>query len=91
MKKLHLDPEALAVESFATQAGARRSGTVQGYATEHWGCNTVQYYGCYSGTCPPDQSQQCTIACPDDTWGETQTNCSQQCSRNTCAGCTNEN
>lgn len=91
MKKLHLDPEALSVESFATQDGARRGGTVQAYATEQWACNTGQYYGCYSGTCPPDESEGCTTACEDDTWGISQTDCSNQCSRNTCVGCTNEN
>ena len=89
MKKLHLNLDALNVESFATNEGRRGTGTVKAHATDDWACNTAQYYGCYSGTCP--NSDGCTLACPDDTFGETQTDCSRQCSRNTCVGCTNEN
>jgi hypothetical protein len=91
MKKLRLDMETLHVESFATHERSAGSGTVRAYWTQAWesACGTAAADTCYSSTIP-QPSQGCTIGC-DDTWGETQTDASQQCSRNTCVGCTNEN
>lgn len=56
MKKLRLDVETLAVDSFATARGAGRDGTVQGHEAP-----TYPYYtcGCTTGAsynaafCPP--------------------------------------
>ena len=89
MKKLQLDVETLRVESFATQPPVRGTGTVRGHETAAWYCQT-QEFGCYSGTCPP-ATADCSYGCDDTTWGNTGGDCSADCSRNTCAGCTNEN
>jgi hypothetical protein len=67
MKKLHLDVNALRVETFATQPDQRATGTVNAY----------QFLT--------------NDSCGDDTtWAETNY-CSNNCSRNTCVSCTNEN
>jgi hypothetical protein len=90
MKKLRLNPDELQVKGFATQTERQGTGTVRAYATDGWQCDSAAYYGCYSSTCP-FESEECTLVCADDTWGETQTNCSSKCSEYTCAFCTNVN
>jgi hypothetical protein len=52
MKKLKLEVEELAVESFATDGGAAMSGTVEAYGT--FGGNTCgPENSCGPQTCPP--------------------------------------
>jgi hypothetical protein len=86
MKKLRLELEALQIESFSTQQTLGSTGTVRAHYTgAEWYCATMQYHGCYSGTCA-GQTQACPV--PGDTFGETQSECSQGCTYNTCNTCT---
>ncbi len=52
MKKLRLDPEALAVEPFEVQSAVQATGTVLGNDVSGAGCPTSVQYSCgYPRTC----------------------------------------
>ncbi len=74
MKKLRLDVETLAVESFPVQADARGTGTVHAHSN---------YNGCGSLDC-----EGYTFSCSDSTSGQTMNACSHGCTYDSCNGCT---
>ena len=84
MRKLRLEIENLIVESFQTNEGGKRGGTVRGYFTELETCTQTMINTCNSkdsecATCQP-------LGCP----GDTQT-CFGTCGRTNgyqvCFGC----
>ncbi len=76
MKKLHLDLDALSVESFATAEGEKERGTVHGHVSAASvcvasGCNTYCscYESCIQGVCGSEFNtfnESCVAgACPN--------------------------
>ncbi|HEU4452874.1 MAG TPA: hypothetical protein VFR81_07430 [Longimicrobium sp.] len=87
MRKLHLKIDDLAVESFQTDKGGKRGGTVRGYLTEVETCTQWQTR---IDTCNSEDSECATCqvgGCP----GDTQTCYFGTCGRtdgfNVCFGC----
>ena len=70
MKKLHLDPEELQIESFPTMHLPDDRGTVQAHETNYDQCYS-QGATCVNCDTPP--SYMCTPACPSDTWHQAAT------------------
>jgi hypothetical protein len=53
MKKLRLDLDTLAVDSFEIDDGAKDDGTVIGHASEDTNCQTACFSTCYRAQCTP--------------------------------------
>jgi hypothetical protein len=63
MKKMRLNPDQLAVESFPTDTRDRRvRGTVHARENDSYGCLT---FACRTNGCEDDSLAQCTEECYD--------------------------
>lgn len=75
MKKLHLDLDALEVESFSTVAGEKERGTIEGLEwTEEWNSNC----------CPQSASVPVACFCASNDINNT---CETTCNPNQCHTC----
>jgi len=94
MKKIRLDPESLAVQSFVTLASPRGRGTVRGAESlvaaptrEYFDCRQT-HYNCESGNCAPS-GINCEDTGPDcilQPWTQGQDTCQTCPSCATCPG-----
>jgi hypothetical protein len=87
MKKLSLDLEQLAVESFATDAGRKPYGTVRGHVNSNTTCFQIICDCPTGGTCDTDCGQvTCGADCGSGNPSCADTCfCSNTCPANTCA------
>ncbi|HET6229808.1 MAG TPA: hypothetical protein VFE05_06980 [Longimicrobiaceae bacterium] len=92
MKKLKLEIDQLAVESFTTSPGMEGHGTVQGFGTQFGRtCGAVNTCGpqtCGDMYCVIDTGDACggTVGCPAPTVG-----CQPPSGMLSCVGCTTQN
>jgi hypothetical protein len=89
VKKIRLDPEALAVQSFVTVRSPGMRGTVRGAddslvgaPTQGWNCESR--YNCESGNCAGTLegvcfTDRCTEPCVLEPWTEGQDTCAASC------------